>query len=110
MRRARCASYSAAGVSLVLILRRSDSRMKRSSLTMGFVALGLALGLSTTWLAPGHAQPTQAPPKAAAASGSFAKLAEAVKPAVINVSSESKVSGSRTPHEERDGEDYFKRF
>ena len=85
--------------------------MKRSLLRTRALALGLALGLSlgTTgaWLATGEAQTT---PRAAATSGSFAKLAEAVKPAVINVSSQSRASGGRTPLEEHFGEEFYRRF
>jgi serine protease Do len=69
-------------------------------------------------MASGHAQQRPAPtpsvttPPAGgpAATGSFAKLAEAVKPAVINVSTLSKTSGGRTPLEEFYGDDFFKRF
>jgi serine protease Do len=87
--------------------------MKRSALHTGILALGLSLGLSAGWLASSHAQtaPTPRPAVAAATSpGSFAKLAEAVKPAVINVSSQSKVPGGRTPLEEHYGDEFFKRF
>jgi serine protease Do len=86
--------------------------MKRSALHTGILALGLTLGLTAGWLMPGQAQTQQAPPRAAAAAttGSFAKLAEAVKPAVINVSSQTKASGGRTPLEEHYGEDFYKRF
>ena len=94
-----------------------ETRMKRSALLAGVLALGLGLGLTGGWIASGQAQPKAAPapavtppPSAAAATGSFAKLAEAVKPAVINVSTQSKASGGRTPLEEFYGEDFFKRF
>jgi serine protease Do len=68
--------------------------------------LTLAFGLSLV-STPLHAQPRPAA-AAAASSGSFAKLAEAVKPAVINVSSQTK-TGGRTPLEEH-GEEFYKRF
>jgi serine protease Do len=89
--------------------------MKRSALLAVVLALGVGLGLSGGWLASGHAQPkagpTPAPPPAAtAATGSFAKLAEAVKPAVINVSTRAKGPSGKTPLEEFYGEDFFKRF
>ena len=89
--------------------------MKRSALLAVVLALGVGLGLSGGWLASGHAQPkagpTPAPPPAAtAATGSFAKLAEAVKPAVINVSTRTKGPSGKTPLEEFYGEDFFKRF
>jgi serine protease Do len=86
--------------------------MKSSALHRGLVALGLTVALATGWLASSQAQPTQAPSKSAAAAattGSFAKLAEAVKPAVINVSSQSK-AGGRTRLEEHYGEEFYKRF
>ena len=88
--------------------------MKRSAfhtraLALG-VTLGLILGLTGGWLATSHAQAPTPRAAAAATTGSFAKLAEAVKPAVINVSSQSKASGGRTPLEEHNGEDFYKRF
>jgi len=43
--------------------------------------------------------------------GSFAGVAEAIKPAVININTVSKAGpGGRTPFEEFFGEDFFKRF
>ncbi|MBI3637581.1 MAG: Do family serine endopeptidase [Candidatus Rokubacteria bacterium] len=43
--------------------------------------------------------------------GTFAKVAEAIKPAVINVNTVSKgVAGGRTPFEEFFGEEFFRRF
>ena len=88
--------------------------MKRSALRFralaSAVALGLALGLTGGWLASTEAQtPTPRPLAATATTGSFAKLAEAVKPAVINVSSQSK-AGGRTQLEEHFGEEFYKRF
>jgi serine protease Do len=94
--------------------------MKRSAMLAVVLATGLGLGLTGGWLTSGHAQtknaqtkaaPTPAPPPSAAAhTGSFAKLAETVKPAVINVSTRSKGPAGRTPLEEFYGEDFFKRF
>jgi serine protease Do len=99
--------------------------MKRSATLAVVLAIGIGLGLTGGWLSAGHAQskaPPQAapkstsspvpapPPAASAATGSFAKLAEAVKPAVINVSTRTKASSGRTPLEEFYGEDFFKRF
>jgi len=77
--------------------------MKRSALLT--IALVLVIGLGAAWMAPGHAQP-----RPGVTTGSFAKLAEAVKPAVINVSSETRTSGGRTPLEDYFGEDFYKRF
>ncbi|MBI3637425.1 MAG: hypothetical protein HY216_14625, partial [Candidatus Rokubacteria bacterium] len=43
--------------------------------------------------------------------GTFAKVAEAIKPAVVNVNTVSKgVAGGRTPFEEFFGEEFFRRF
>jgi serine protease Do len=42
--------------------------------------------------------------------GTFAKVAEAIKPAVININTVSKGVPGRTPFEEFFGEDFFKRF
>jgi serine protease Do len=92
--------------------------MKKSAQVAVVLALGLSLGLMGGWIASGHAQqkpgPTPAvtapPVGSTATSGSFAKLAEAVKPAVINVSTLSRTSGGRTPLEEFYGEEFFKRF
>jgi hypothetical protein len=75
--------------------------MKRSAVLRFGVALGLTLSLTGGWLAlsaDSHAQSrtpavTPPPPGAAAGSGSFAKLAEAVKPAVINVSTNAGTGG-----------------
>src|SRR5437763_14523552 len=97
---------------------RCKTHMKRSALSASILALGLAVGLTGGWLATGQAQPkpapsqavTAPPPRAAAEKGSFAKLAEAVKPAVINVSTQSKATGGRTPLEDFYGEEFFKRF
>jgi serine protease Do len=88
--------------------------MKRSARLAGVLTLGLALGLTGGWLVSSHAQAPPPSPRTAAApvtanTGSFAKLAEAVKPAVINVSSQAK-SGGRTSLEEHFGEDFYKRF
>jgi serine protease Do len=80
------------------------------------LALGLALGLAIGTLGTGlaGAPATQAGPgvalvQAPLTSATFAKLAEAVKPAVINVSTQSRVGG-RTSAEEFFGDEYFKRF
>ncbi len=52
--------------------------------------------------------PVQAPPLSP---GTFAKVAEAVKPAVININTVSRGGQSgRTPFEEYFGEDFFRRF
>ena len=64
------------------------------------LAVGLALGLSGGWLGNGLAGSTAAPAVVPVQlrldTGSFAKLAEAVKPAVVNVNTERK-GGARRP-------------
>lgn len=42
--------------------------------------------------------------------GTFAQVAEAIKPAVININTVSRGGGGRTPFEEFFGEDFFRRF
>jgi serine protease Do len=83
------------------------------------VVLALSLGIGGGWLASGHAQPKAAPPgtppvAASTNTGSFARLAEAVKPAVINVSSQVKASASRPQRErgepENPAEEFYRRF
>jgi serine protease Do len=75
--------------------------------------VGLVLGLSMGWLGSGGAGPMPAPAVVPVQmrldTGSFAKLADAVKPAVVNVNTERKGSG-RSGLEEFYGEEYFKRF
>jgi serine protease Do len=89
--------------------------MKRRSLPAVLaLVVGLAAGLTGGWLGSSRADsPAAAGPPVVLAqspvgSSTFAKLAETVKPAVINVSVQSK--GGRTPLEEFYGEEYFKRF
>jgi serine protease Do len=90
-----------------------------TALVFGLV-LGLAIGVLGTGIAgspastPGGAAIVPASPEVALVqapitSATFAKLAEAVKPAVINVSTLSRVGG-RTSPEEFFGEEYFRRF
>ena len=87
--------------------------MKRSALLAGVLAVGLGAGLMGGMIASGHAQPTPAitapPPSAAAATGSFAKLSEAVKPAVINVSTRG-TGGREQSSDEEPGDERFRRF
>jgi serine protease Do len=78
-----------------------------------FLVLGLVLGLAGGAIAPGLADsvvgarvvPVQSP----FSSASFARLAETVKPAVVNINAERGGSG-RSPSEEFYGEEYFRRF
>jgi S1-C subfamily serine protease len=84
----------------------------KSRVLIGLV-LGLTLGLSGGWLGGSLAEstdlPSVAPVQMRLDTGTFAKLADAVKPAVVNVNTESK-SGRRSPLEEFYGEEFFKRF
>jgi len=82
--------------------------MKRFARLGSAIAIGLSLALVIPPLSHVDAQPSKA--AASASTGSFAKLAEAVKPAVINVSARTKASPSRGPREERPGDEFFKRF
>jgi serine protease Do len=74
----------------------------------------LTLGVGGGWLVTGSADATAAAPAGAPTSlntgGTFATLAEKVKPAVININIENKGGTGRTPAEEFLGEEYFKRF
>jgi serine protease Do len=76
--------------------------MKRSA----FIATVITFMVAVAPVA-GPPATADAQPRAAASTGSFARLAEAVKPAVINVSSQVK-GGSRSRVPERDPEDFFK--
>ena len=64
----------------------------------------------TAPVAPPAILPVQMP----LTTGTFAKVAEAIRPAVININTVSKgpggLSGGRTPFEEFFGEEFFKRF
>jgi serine protease Do len=82
--------------------------MKRFAGLGSVVAIGLSLALVNPAITPALAQPSKA--TASASTGSFAKLAEAVKPAVINVSARTKAAPARGPREERPGDEFFKRF
>jgi serine protease Do len=77
------------------------------------LVVGLALGLSGGMLGSGLADSAVRPPVVPVQmrldSGSFAALAEAVKPAVVNVNTERRGAG-RSSLEEFYGEDFFRRF
>src|SRR5260370_8871211 len=80
------------------------------------VTLGAVAGSRTERPAPPAAAPTGAvlPVQMPLNTGSFAGVAEIIKPAVININTVSKGgglgSGGRTPFEEFFGEDFFRRF
>jgi len=74
--------------------------------------LGQAPRQESTMQAPMHAA-VQAPVVPAAlpvASGSFAQVAEAVGPAVVNINTIMRGGGGRTPVEEFFGDEFFRRF
>jgi len=73
------------------------------------LALGLSGGLLGSHLSDSIAGPAIVPVQLRLDSGTFAKLAEAVKPAVVNVHAERR-AGGRSSLEEFYGEEYFKRF
>jgi len=81
--------------------------------TVAGLVLGLVLGLSAGLLGSSLANSATAPPVVPVQmrldSGTFARLAEAVKPAVVNVNTERR-GGGRSPLEEFYGEEYFRRF
>ena len=94
-------------------------QLKRRTLVAALVLAiigGAALGALTT----GRAQTGSAPalrPEAPIlpvqmplTTGTFAKVAEAIKPAVINITTLSRGMPGRTPFEEFFGEDFFRRF
>jgi serine protease Do len=84
------------------------------------VVMGAALGAFTITRAElGRPAVAQAPPgpvilpvQMPLTTGTFARVAEAIKPAVININTVSRGSGfpGRTPFEEYFGEEFFKRF
>ena len=91
------------------------ARVMRSR-TVGFALIvGLVFGLGSGWLVTSFADtggtgPTAAIQSAPGTAATFAKLAEKVKPAVININIENKGTLGRSPAEEFLGEEYFKRF
>jgi serine protease Do len=72
------------------------------------VALGLGGGLMGTQFANSSPSEVSAATAAPLTTGTFAKVAEAVKPAVVNIRVETKRTG--TPAEDFFGEDLFRRF
>ena len=99
--------------------------LKRSSLAL-LIALSLALGWTLATLTTGRAEtgrtgllaqvsPVQAPIIPAqmplAQSGTFARVAETIKPSVINITTLGRgAAPGRTPFEEFFGEEFFRRF
>jgi serine protease Do len=99
---------------------------RRTFLTAVLAALvvGLAAGVAVTGHSAWGRPPVlaQAPPLPQApilpvqmplTTGTFAKVADAIKPAVININTVSRggaTGGGRTPFEEFFGEDFFRRF
>ena len=87
--------------------------MKRSMAIVLALVFGLGIGVGVSSLGSSLAAPGPAPAllqaPAPLAGSTFARLADAVKPAVINVATQGKTAG-RTAPEEHFGEDLFKRF
>ena len=83
--------------------------MKRSAWLQGIAVLALSVSLAGTWVPFGEAQSKPVPLQGGSASiGSFAKLAEAVKPAVINVSISGRSAPGRRSAEEPSPEEFFR--
>ena len=98
----------------------------RRNTFLGVVAVTLLIGVTLGALAKGRIEPGQTPGPAATAQAqprivpvqmplptvSFAAVAEAIKPAVININTLSRGAGlqGRTPFEEFFGEEFFRRF
>ncbi|HEX2441902.1 MAG TPA: Do family serine endopeptidase [Methylomirabilota bacterium] len=84
------------------------------------IVLGLVAGAKGPWRpSPSLAQQPQFPALQAPiipvqmplTTGTFAKVAEAIKPAVVNINTVSRsTGGGRTPFEEFFGEEFFRRF
>jgi serine protease Do len=68
-----------------------------------------AAPVQTAPLQPGT-QPPVVPAAMPVASGSFAKVAEAVSPAVVNINTFARGGGGRTPIEEFFGDEFLRRF
>src|SRR5207247_673595 len=98
----------------------------RRNTFLGVVAVTLLIGVTLGALAKGRIEPGETPGPAATAQAqprivpvqmplptvSFAAVAEAIKPAVININTLSRGAGlqGRTPFEEFFGEEFFRRF
>ncbi|HEY3066343.1 MAG TPA: Do family serine endopeptidase [Methylomirabilota bacterium] len=83
--------------------------MRRSGL-IAAVAAAFVLGAAMGGAPFAHsAAPTAAPAAAPITTGTFAKVAEAIKPAVINVKTETR-SVARNRGDESGADDFFKRF
>ncbi|MBI2160745.1 MAG: Do family serine endopeptidase [Candidatus Rokubacteria bacterium] len=87
------------------------------AVTAGFVLGAGATGRADLWRAPAPAPSSMVqapilPVQMPLPSGSFAAVAETIKPAVINITTLSRSGGlqGRTPFEEFFGEEFFKRF
>jgi serine protease Do len=97
---------------MITLTKRTFGVLLALALLLGVVAGGLAVSRGESHRAAARADFLQAPivpVQIPLQSNTFAKLAEAVKPAVININTYSKVGG-RTPFEEFFGEEFYKRF
>jgi serine protease Do len=101
------------------VKRRTFLTAQLVALVVGLVA-GAALTSHSAWgrtpvlaQAPSLPQAPILPVQMPLTTGTFAKVAEAIKPAVININTVSKSGagpGGRTPFEEFFGEEFFRRF
>src|SRR5437667_12231750 len=100
--------------------RRTFLAAQLFALAVGIVA-GAAVTSHSAWgrppmlaQAPTLPQAPTVPVQMPLTTGTFAKVAEAIKPAVVNINTVSRggggVGGGRTPFEEFFGEEFFKRF
>jgi serine protease Do len=99
---------------MITLTKRTFVILLTLAVLLGVVAGGLAVSRGETQRLAASPDAVQAPiltVQIPLQSNTFAKLAELVKPAVVNINTYSKVGGmGRTPFEEFFGEEFFKRF
>ncbi len=99
---------------MITLTRRTLVVLLTLAVLFGVVAGGLTVSRGDSPRSAGTRDVVEAPiipVQIPLQSNTFAKLAEVVKPAVININTYSKVGGAgRTPFEEFFGEEFFKRF
>src|SRR5213592_4290121 len=104
------------GTTPMMQLKRSSFVAALAVMLVAGVTLGAVAGGRTDRVAPPVMTPTAPvlPVQMPLNTGSFAGVAEIIKPAVININTVSKGGlpggGGRTPFEEFFGEDFFRRF
>jgi serine protease Do len=97
---------------MISLPRRTLLIVLTLAVMLGIVIGGLAVSRGQPPRAPVATEPAPGPPvQIPLQSNSFAKIAEAIKPAVVNINTISRSGGpGRTPFEEFFGEEFFKRF